>query len=53
MNVIFRTDKQSWYSAALAKRDLAFYRARNKRGKFNEAIKKEEEILRSFTDRAA
>lgn len=53
MNVIFRTDKQSWYDAALAKKELAFFRARNTSGRFNDAIQKEEDIIRSFLDRAA
>ncbi len=53
MNVIYRTDKKQWYDASLSKKELAFYRGRNTGGRFDDAIKKEEDILRSFTDRAA
>jgi hypothetical protein len=53
MNVIFRTDMAGWRDAALAKKELNYYRARNVGGKFDPAIKKEEDIIRSFTNRAA
>jgi hypothetical protein len=49
MNVIYRTDKQQWKDAALAKKELLFYRGRNVAGRFDDAIKKEEDIIRSFT----
>lgn len=52
-NVIFRTDQQGWRDAALAKKELKFFRGRNTRGRFDDAIKKEEDIIRSFTDWAA
>lgn len=52
MNVIYRTNQQDWFDASLAKKELNFYRKRNGGGKFDEAIKKEEEILRSFTKAA-
>lgn len=53
MNVIFRTNQRDWADAALAKKELKFYRGRNTGGRFDDAIKKEENIIRSFTDWAA
>jgi len=53
MNIIFRTDKQEWRDASLAKKEIKFYRKRNTKGQFNSAIEKEQAIIRSFTDRAA
>ena len=52
MNVIFRTDKNLWKDAALAKKELKFYRGRNVAGRFNDAIQKEEDIIRGFTKAA-
>jgi len=49
MNVIYRTDKSMWKDAALAKKELQYYRGRNVGGRFDDAIKKEEDIIRSFT----
>lgn len=49
MNVIFRTDKTLWRDAALAKKELKFYRGRNVGGRFDDAISKEEDIIRGFT----
>lgn len=51
-NVIYIEDKAEWYEASLAKKELAFHRARNNKGLFNEAIKKEEELIRSFRMKA-
>jgi len=51
-NVVYRTNKSEWYDAALAKRELAFYRGRNVNGQFDDAIKKEEDIIRGFTKAA-
>jgi hypothetical protein len=48
-NVVFRTDKQQWKDASLAKKELAFFRGRNVNGRFDDAIKQEEDIIRSFT----
>jgi len=49
-NVIFRTKQSDWYEASLCKRELAFFHQRNKNGKglFDEAIRKNENIIRSF-----
>lgn len=52
-NIIFRTDRQEWRDVSLAKKELQFYRKKNTRGKFNDAIEKEEAIIRSFMKRAA
>lgn len=52
-DVIFRTDKQEWADAALAKKELKFFRSKNTKGQFNSAIEKEEAIIRSFMNRAA
>jgi hypothetical protein len=51
--VISITDQQSWAEAAMAKKELAFHRSRNRNGLFNEAIKKEEDLIRSFKEKAA
>lgn len=51
-NVIFRTNKQQWFDASLAKKELNFYRGRNTGGRFDDAIKKEEDIIRGFTKAA-
>lgn len=48
MNVIYITDQATWAEAAMAKKELAFHRERNRKGIFDEAIKKEEELIRSF-----
>jgi hypothetical protein len=52
MNVVFRTNQQQWKDAALAKKELMFYRTRNVGGRFDEAIQKEENIIRGFTKAA-
>lgn len=41
-----------WKDAALAKKELQFYRKRNVGGRFDEAIQKEEDIIRGFTKAA-
>lgn len=53
MTVIYKTNKNDWYEASLAKKELAFFRKRNTNGRFDEAIAKEEALIRSFTDQAA
>lgn len=52
-DVIFKTSSMDWREAGLAKKELSFYRRKNTKGQFNDAIKKEEDIIRSFMDRAA
>lgn len=52
MTVIFRTEQNMWKDAALAKKELLFYRGRNVGGRFDDAIKKEEDIIRGFTKAA-
>jgi hypothetical protein len=49
MTVIYRTNKADWADTALAKKELAFYLRNNNKGQFDSAIKKEEDIIRSFT----
>lgn len=49
-NVIYITDQKDWYEAALAKKELAFHLERNRNGIFDEAIKKEKELIRSFRE---
>lgn len=52
MNVIFRTNKDDWAEASLAKKQLAWHLANNKNGIFDEAITMETELLWSFTKAA-
>lgn len=53
MNVIFRTNQQEWRDASLAKKELKFFKKKQALGikKFDEAIAKEEAIIRSFMDK--
>lgn len=51
-NVIYMTNQEDWLEAGMAKKELAFHRARNRKGLFDEAIAKEEALLRSFKDKA-
>jgi hypothetical protein len=48
MTVIFRTNKDDWRDASLAKKQLAWHRKMEGKGEFDIAIKKEEDIVRSF-----
>lgn len=52
MTVIYRTNKNDWYEASLAKKELAFFRKRNINGRFDEAIAKEEALIRQFAKAA-
>lgn len=52
MNVIYIQDQQTWAETAMAKKELAFHRSRNRKGLFDEAIKKEEDLIRSFKEKA-
>lgn len=53
MTVIYRTDKNDWASASMAKKQLAWHLKNNKDGVFDKAIEKEIDLIRSFTLKAA
>jgi hypothetical protein len=51
-NIIYLQDQKDWFEVSLMKKELAFHKSRNRKGIFDEAIKKEEEFIRSFRKRA-
>lgn len=46
--IIYRTNQLDWAEAGMAKKQLAWHRANNKKGLFDAAIQKEEDLIRSF-----
>ena len=50
-NIIYLQDQKDWFEVNLMKRELAFHKKRNRKGIFDEAIKKEEAFIRSFKRR--
>lgn len=57
MEVVYRTAQSEWADAGLAKKSLRWHRHERAKGNplldFNEAIAREEGLIRSFLNRAA
>lgn len=52
MSVINMPEQATWYTMNMLKKSIKFMKGRNVEGKFDIAIEKEEDILRSFFDNA-